>query len=153
MQLHEDNPRSIRAMLEYLYTDDYKPVLPGAQTTQLRPWPENPTQTDGVLALEHAHVFIAADKYNVPGLKGLAATRFEKSIQSISHGCTENHIDALSLVLEKTASDNNPLYNSVLEILRKNLQLLFQRPKFEALMLRHPDLMSNLLKRFSSGWR
>lgn len=173
-------------MLEYLYTDDYKSILPGATETrgkqstsgwddvkqptsgwgsskqssgwndskQSSGWINVETQTvieHGALALEHAQVLGVADKYNIHGLKVLAATRFEKSIQSMGFWCTDSHIEALSLVLERTASDNNPLYNSVLEVLRQHLQVLFQRPKFEALIRRHPDLMLDLLRKLSSA--
>ncbi|KAJ4374925.1 hypothetical protein N0V83_002003 [Neocucurbitaria cava] len=65
--LKEDHPDALEALFEFCYTGDYTETMDGDNHLE---WTKN-------LFMQHARVFIVADKYMVPDLRELALDRLE----------------------------------------------------------------------------
>lgn len=68
--LKEDHSDALEALFEFCYTGDYTETMDGDNHLE---WTKN-------LFMQHARVFIVADKYMVPDLKDLALDRLEARV-------------------------------------------------------------------------
>jgi len=95
-------------MLSYFYTHDYRGP--------------NLEKCDGGMLLD-ARVYAIADKYLIPDLRALAATRFEEGAQS--QWSTPNFADAIDELYTERFVDNRKLREVVVEAVRNHATELF----------------------------
>ena len=115
IELKDDNPLVVQAMIYYLYHFDYSDTI-NEQGTSLP-------------LVFNVHIHTIADKYDIPELLKLAAKKF--SARAEVEWDTKALADAIRGVYTEAADPNRELRNTVLEVSSKHAYALF-RNEFEA---------------------
>ncbi|KAK4625353.1 hypothetical protein CLAFUW4_06474 [Fulvia fulva] len=123
----DEDPDTFHALIHFLYNFTWCPSM------------VEPTQVVAVYQL--------ADKYLVPPLYQLAASRFKQACDP--KGNTETFIDAIDAVLESTAPGDDTLWNIVFPMIKQNMRLLTKNASFVDLLQKHEDLNIRLLEEMS----
>ncbi|EKG09370.1 BTB/POZ-like protein [Macrophomina phaseolina MS6] len=115
IELHHDEPDTVRAMLEFCYTFAY--------TCRPSDSPED-------RMIFHVHVYALGEIYDIPGLKKLAIQSFEREA---------NHTfplfpAAVRAVYETTPQSDRGLRDVVLRVCAANTNELMKNPHFEDMM-------------------
>ncbi|KAK7214707.1 hypothetical protein V2G26_002710 [Clonostachys chloroleuca] len=97
----------------------------------------------------HAQVYALAEKYNISGLKALAATKFKCEVDS--HWHSEDFMLALKEVYNSTVDHDRVLRDIVVQAVSGHLQLLESKPFQEA--IKGLDFSYDLLLKLKMGGR
>ena len=92
-------------------------------------------------------VYQLADKYDVPALRQLAASRFKRACEN--EGDLEGFVDAVDAVLESTAPNDDTLWKIVFPLMKKQMGRLTTNASFKDLLQKHEDLNLRLLNEMS----
>jgi hypothetical protein len=95
--------------------------------------------------IEHARVFAMAVKYQVDGLRALAAAKFKQSVKA--HYTHDDFIHAISVVHTSTAEDVKELRNIVGDTIHDHYDTLDLDPEFGDVVCGIPRLAYGLLSR------
>ncbi|KAI7287010.1 hypothetical protein KC345_g807 [Hortaea werneckii] len=114
-----------------------------------RPTEESPTRStrpafasDGNMVM-HAKIFAAAVKYQVSGLRTLAAGKFREAVRVNWHHKT--FAEAARIAYETTYEEERVLRDAVITTLDRHANELLKRDEIEALVKNDSDLMYELL--------
>lgn len=121
IDLSEDDPDAVKAMLQFCYTIDY------AYDTAL-----------------HAKVYAIAEKYNIKPLKDLARTKFEKAADR--DWDSPYFPITTGFVYTSTPPDDRGLRDIVIKLSKDHLKSLLDRPEFESMMEDNGDFGKDLVK-------
>ncbi|CAH0019873.1 unnamed protein product [Clonostachys rhizophaga] len=97
----------------------------------------------------HAQVYALAEKYDISGLKALAATKFKSEVDS--HWHSEDFMLALQEVYNSTVDHDRVLRDIVVQAVSGHLQLLESKPFQQA--IKGLDFSYDLLLRLKMGGR
>ncbi|RMX84444.1 hypothetical protein D0869_04573 [Hortaea werneckii] len=100
------------------------------------------TPSDGNMAL-HAKIFAAAVKYQVPGLRTLAAENFREAVRGNWHH--ETFAEAARIAYETTYEEERALRDTVTATLDRHGNALLKRDEIKAFVKNQNDLMYELL--------
>ncbi|KAL5315679.1 hypothetical protein ACEPPN_016549 [Leptodophora sp. 'Broadleaf-Isolate-01'] len=163
IDLPEDELPIISAMLRYLYTNDYDdnsevPVSAVANSSQPQscfpldsdsevvapPAPVPEVTVDGDALVFNVKMYVAADKFDIPGLKCLAKTKFEKVVKWSwnSTGFSE----AAKFLWENTVESDRNLRDVVIKSAASNIKTLLDRGEFVELMDTRGDIRLGILR-------
>ncbi|VUC32711.1 unnamed protein product [Clonostachys rosea] len=126
ISLPDDDPVAVKMMIRYFYHLDYSP--PGIKTashqtpvqlSQASRPQASATPTHLVL---HAQVYALGEKYGIPGLKALAATKFKNEVDQ--HWHSQDFLLALKEVYSSTVDHDRSLRDIVVQAVSAHLQLL-----------------------------
>lgn len=95
--------------------------------------------------IEHAKVFAIAVKYQIHGLRGLAASKFKDA--ATAYWKHDDFVEAIYIVYSSTAEEDTQLRDIVAEVLHQHFEDLEDSPEFEAAFCNIPRLAYTLLKR------
>lgn len=150
-------------MLRYLYTNDYDdnsevPVSAVANSSQPQscfpldsdsevvapPAPVPEVTVDGDALVFNVKMYVAADKFDIPGLKCLAKTKFEKVVKWSwnSTGFSE----AAKFLWENTVESDRNLRDVVIKSAASNIKTLLDRGEFVELMDTRGDIRLGILR-------
>jgi hypothetical protein len=114
---------------------------PPADQTQ-----QPPSQT---YIIEHAKVFAIAVKYQIDGLRDLAASKFKDA--AIAHLGHEDFVHSIYVAYNSTADEVTQLRDVVTDILHQHFDDLKGDPEVEAALCYIPRLAYDVLKRSRAG--
>jgi speckle-type POZ protein len=117
IDLPEDEPSIVNAMLQYLYTFDYNYAVDEKQDP---------------LAVAHAKVYALADKYDIGPLKTVAGTKFKAAAELLAE--TPHFLQAIRLVYETTPSEDRGLRDITVEVSKECFSHLLKDPEFDDLL-------------------
>lgn len=100
------------------------------------------TPSDGNMAL-HAKIFAAAVKYQVPGLRTLAAEKFREAVRGNWHH--ETFAEAARIAYETTYQEERALRDTVTATLDRHGNALLKKDEIKAFVKNQNDLMYELL--------
>ena len=123
-------------MVEYFYYFDY---LRGTNSLPVSP----------VYLIEHAKVFAIAVKYQIDGLRDLAASKFEDA--ATAHWKHDDFAHAVHVAFNSTAEEVTQLREVVSDILHQHFDVLKDKPEVETVVCNIPRLAYALLKRSRAG--
>lgn len=123
--LDDDDQSTVRRMLTYLYTLDYDDAdasqvvaVAASQNadshvadTSAKPEPINDATISHCKRMNNVRVYALAEKYNIPALKELAKTKFEKCKAGFSYSL---YREVVSAVFESTPDTDSGLRNIVI---------------------------------------
>ena len=157
-----DEPEIVKLMVEYFYHFDYLggadpvPVLATsfqgyavAQMSVLNlqfPQPSVPPQ---VYIIEHAKVFAIAVKYQIDGLRDLAASKFKDA--ATAYWNHDDFAHSIHIAYNSTAEEVTQLRTVVTDILHQHSDDLEGKPEVEAIVCKIPRLAYALLRRSRAG--
>lgn len=121
IDLSEDDPEAVKAMLQFCYTTDY------TYDTAL-----------------HAKVYAIAEKYNIKPLKDLARTKFETAADR--DWDSPYFPTTIDFVYTSTPPNDRGLRDIVVKLSRDHLKSLLYRPGFESMMEDNGDFGKDLVK-------
>lgn len=105
--LLEDDPKMIASMVYFIYTGDYK------------------DDGDGKLPmLYNAGMYAVGDKYDIPLLKDLAASKFSNALQAFDNFIVNVFIDAIHTVYTTTLSSDRNLRDRLIPVLKSHKKVL-----------------------------
>jgi hypothetical protein len=109
------------------------------------PVPDSVAAPQPVYIIEHAKVFAIAVKYQVDGLRNLAAMKFKQSVRaSWDH---DDFAHAISIVYNSTADNVSQLRDITIDIIHDHFDALKHKAEFESAVSSIPALAYALLKR------
>ncbi|OCL12363.1 hypothetical protein AOQ84DRAFT_386177 [Glonium stellatum] len=167
--LSDDDPETVRLMIEYFYTLEYSPLCsdivvqtpvnvpnPADSDSEFipddwgrrkdrrpKPHPKSTKPTGPSHFTTFAKLYAIADKYNIKGLQTLSQRKFKLTAESYW-----NHDDlpsAIHTVYTSTPDTNMGLRNIVVNLIADRMSLL-RKPEMEALMREFNGLAFDLLK-------
>jgi hypothetical protein len=103
-----------------------------------------PSYDDASQLLRHAKLYEIADKYEVSGLKGLAAEKFARACKKYYNH--EEFVVAAEHALTTTPDSDEGLREIILETMVSNFEI-FEDMGVKALVSRHTDFAFELVKR------
>ena len=174
-----DEPEIVKLMVEYFYHFDYlrnteslphptAKLPPNARTTESSsatqtakrehirvrlPPPTLQSQqhelpSQGYI-IEHAKVFAIAVKYQIDGLRGLAAAKFKDA--ATAYWKYDDFVEAIYVVYSSTFEGVTQLRDVVTDILHQHFDDLEDMPEVETALCNVPRLAYDLLKRSRMG--
>jgi hypothetical protein len=97
--------------------------------------------------VEHAKVFAIAVKYQVDGLRHLAALKFRNEMRRSRAYNHDNFAEAVAIIFRSTPEDVTQLRDVVEELLDTHFEELQHKPDVEVVVTSFPQLSCALLKR------
>ncbi|KAF8853785.1 hypothetical protein BDZ45DRAFT_65034 [Acephala macrosclerotiorum] len=159
IDLSVDELPVIRAMVKYLYTDEYDDaaiahVASAASPPVLCDWCDNngfsavhslPVHNDEAFPLMfNVKMYIAGDKYDIPGLRVLATKKFKTCVAQ--HWNNSTFSEAAQHLWENTIDSDRQLRNVVIKTAHKNIDQLLDRGEFVDLMKSHGEFGLDIVK-------
>ncbi|KAJ6191983.1 hypothetical protein J3E72DRAFT_399462 [Bipolaris maydis] len=158
LNLPEDEPETVKLLIQYLYEGEYEPQLPPAADCDytcggfICPICNTPALTGlSSQLLIHSKMYEIADRYDVVGLKGLAKEKFNRGCNHFWN-TPDFHI-AASHALSTTPEDDGGLRDLVSETIAKHMELA-QAPEIRKLLIQFNGLALGILDAKSEelGW-
>ncbi|KAK5723661.1 hypothetical protein LTR15_005360 [Elasticomyces elasticus] len=134
LTLPDDDPDSLEVLLHFMYHFEYLDRVDYDDEEYFLPEP-----------LVAVRVYVIADKYDVPGLRGLAATHLEKDFR-IEDNCWDEMSAAVRAISENTAQSDPTLWNVVLVKMRAHIDWLVPCSEFHKMLQDTPELSIKLLQ-------
>lgn len=131
IDLPSDDPNIVAHLIQFLYTGDFND-----QSTL-----EHVVQGSRMLACTKA--YIMADKFNVPGLKTLAATKFTTAIATEWN--TEGLSTAIELIYNQIPENDRILKDVVLKVISEHVKELVDRGEFASLCKADGEIAFDIL--------
>ncbi|KAM0718325.1 hypothetical protein Q7P37_006657 [Cladosporium fusiforme] len=130
VKLCEDDPLAIHAMIRFLYGLDYQSAG---------------TKSDWLRLSPHAHLYAAAEKYDLPSLKSTITDVVKSEFKSLDSDLyhLNDFCSALSIVWRGTPSSDNKLRQLLTDRCSKNLDSLLKHATFLR-VLRDTELGADL---------
>ncbi|KAL6714137.1 hypothetical protein ACLMJK_008631 [Lecanora helva] len=132
VELHEDNPAAVKRMLQFCYGIDYDGVMgpdePGSQVTPAR---------------LNAEIYVLADKYDVKGLKSVAAAKFTERMNERS-SLTLN-LDLISFIYSNTTDSNSTLRTETVRRAHGQWKKIAAEPDIKAVIAEFPEFAIEML--------
>lgn len=135
-------------MVEYFYHFDYLREIESLPNLS-RFSPRAPELPSNVYVIEHAKVFAIAVKYQIDGLRDLAASKFKEA--ATSYWNHDDFAHSIHIAFNSTAEEVTQLRKVVSDILHKHFDDLEDKPEVEAVVCNIPRLAYALLKRSRAG--
>ncbi|KKY23254.1 putative btb poz-like protein [Diplodia seriata] len=133
IEMNDDYYDNIYALLEYLYTYDYKVVLSGEDRG---PVPE---------LRFHVKIYATADRYDVPKLKNLARTKFSQTLENARiHDVQDGLYKVLKDVYTTTPDTDRGLRDLVLQYCASHNEMVLGKRKFVKTADRLPGFWKEL---------
>lgn len=135
-------------MVEYFYHFDYfrnSESLPDPSLLSC-PYRQLPSR---VYMIEHAKVFAIAVKFQIDGLRDLAALKFKQA--ATAYWSHDDFAHSVHIVFNSTAEEVTQLREIVSDILHQHFDDLEAKPEVEAVVCNTPRLAYALLKRSRAG--
>lgn len=101
--------------------------------------------------LDHVKVFAMAIKYQIDGLRHLAASKFKREITNGEAWKDDDFPQAISMIYSSTPDEVKELRILAEEALHAHFEELKYKQGIEEVMCNHPSLMYTLLKRKSQS--
>jgi hypothetical protein len=105
-----------------------------------------PSQT---YVIEHAKVFTIAAKYQIDGLRDLAASKFKDA--AIAHPDADELVDSIYVAYNSTPEDVTQLRDAVADILHQHFDAIEEDSALETALCYVPRLAYDVLKRGRAG--
>lgn len=131
-----DDPEIVKWMIHYFYHLDYL-------NSQSQEDPTRAPETE-VHLVEHAKVFAMTIKYQVQGLRNLAASKFEASVAK--HWKHDDFSHATYIVYTSTPDDITALRKIVATPIHDNIRLFRKKEEIQSLLRSIPGLAYDLLE-------
>jgi hypothetical protein len=128
VELHEDDPDAVMAMLRHIYGLTYDEHTPGGCC----------------LLSQHASVFVVAEKYQIPGLQSDACRKIQNLLNSHIYPI-EDFLKAIRTIFSSTVPDSIARAPIALECTVR-LQELRERDDFLSLLRDLPDLSMDIIR-------
>jgi hypothetical protein len=137
----KEDPEMVELMIHYFYHLDYSLEVGGSGQAATRL-----SQPD-TLMIDHIAVFDLAVKYQIEGLRNLAAQKFKLSAET--NWDHKDFVDAVAAVHESTAvpRNNSQLRDIVLDIFYEHIDALMEKEEIDALLRVNSRLAYDLLTR------
>ena len=140
-----DDPKFIEIMIHYFYHTDYLEVETAKVKGQNRR-EENFERTyvlDTGILIDHASMYAIGDKYDVPGLRDLALTKYREAYKHTSAGLANSMIVAWT----STIDSDMGLRNVIINILNNDTVRLMSKPSINQNVRDLPLLSHALLEK------
>lgn len=143
IELKEDDPSAVKAMVEYFYFDNYSHMQ--YQPPGYEAW--NPVDLDMIPL--HAHIYVLADKYDISGLRNVAKANLDDTLCRNTNWITTTHfLEAIRIVYEQT-TETASIRKSVVNIIVNNRESVFD-DELRTLILSFPPLADEVITAFGS---
>ncbi|KAF5006209.1 hypothetical protein FDECE_7368 [Fusarium decemcellulare] len=146
INLVDDDPEAVDAMISYLYYGSYPkvdPEVPRPRVSESRGYWSADTFGEDTIGLQaqylplHAKVYALAEKYHIPDLKALAALNF--SYVSQRKARSSEFAQASHIAYNSTIDNDMGLRNLVLEAMYSNPECL-DSETFKSVLRENPDM-------------
>lgn len=161
IDLPDDELLVVAAMIRYLYTDDYDDTAgvsnirsgmkldmlhdtkASTELFDIEPFPEPPDSSPAMVF--NVKVYIAADKYDIPGLKALAAQKFLDV--AIEFWNSVEFSEAAQLLWDNIVASDRLLKDIVVGIASDNIRTALDRGEFVELLSSRGELCLEVLNK------
>jgi speckle-type POZ protein len=161
IDLSADEVPVIRAMIRYLYTDDYDDGDPGPATAGLspdcascqnsRPCTLHPPEIDFAFPLIfNVKMYVIGDKYDIPGLRALATKKYQACVAV--HWNNTTFSESAQHLWDNTMDTDRQLRDVVVKTAHKHIKQFLDRGEFKDFMRSHGDVgleVVQIMERYS----
>lgn len=139
IDLCDDDPDAMKAVLQFCYTGDYTPGT--AMHAKVRTFSLQPT-----IIFWHLKVYALAEKYNMKELKDKALLKFEDAAELELKSQSAFFPAIIGYVYDSTPPKDRGLRDLVINITKRNLNKFLEQPEFESMMEENGDFGKDLVK-------
>ena len=139
-----EHPAFVKRMLEYMYNLDYDGVVYADEDADVVGNEYHSVAAALMLPLD---MHVAADKYDVRGLKEVSALKFRQAMCAIPDDLwgVSGAIAVIKDVYESTNPGDDAIRSVINSLVFKNLTVLMGNDAFRGLLAEHPDLAVSVL--------
>lgn len=123
-------------MIRYFYTDDYD-----AYNVQVE---ECPSFDGSYVLMFNVKMYVAGDKYDIPGLRALATKKFQDCVKDYWN--SKAFSEAALYLWEDTVESDRELRDVFIASANQNIDALLDRGEFTNLMKMHGDFCCDIVK-------
>lgn len=136
IELPDDDPTIMNHVIQFLYTGDFKDSSN----------PTDPLAEDSLLT--STKVYVAADKYDIPGLRTLAADKFTTAIATQWN--TASLPTCLDFIYHQLPDSDTVLKKVALKVIAEHIKELEDRGEFVAMFKAGGEIAFDVLQATSS---
>lgn len=133
-----DDPKFVELMVHYFYHLDYLE----SETAKLKGQTRRDEDLDTGILIDHASMYAMGDKYDIPGLRDLAVTKYREAYERTNAGFASSIVVAWT----STIDSDMGLRNVILKILNKNTVNLMSMSSINQSVRYLPSLSHALLQ-------
>lgn len=156
IDLSADELSVVRAMIRYLYTDDYEDAPPDLDAAEAEPEDEfsfgvssqaatlSSVENEAFPLLFNVKMYVIGDKYDIPGLRVLATEKYQTCVDS--NWNSSMFSQSAQYLWDNTMETDRPLRNAVATAAHTSLEELLDRGEFGDILKNNASFCFDVLK-------